>query len=87
MNPNLIFEIPNLDESLEREDRGYFRNERYVCFSTHYKGDNDVFTSSRCLYLTFNGLLGVMYSSGVGCANKYRKWCNSVLFSIFWTSS
>lgn len=41
---------------------------------------NKQYAASKQLFLTFKGLLKVMYSSRVGCAENYHSWCISILF-------
>ena len=75
------FDLPNLNKVLLNTDRGYERNIDYITFnriSTNGQRDN----KKPSLYLTYNGLLRVLYVSRNKNTKQFRKWAEEKLFTI-----
>jgi prophage antirepressor-like protein len=78
------FELPEFDHTLRR-DRGYQEDLHYKYFMVK-KGVNDPFCVNnnsgmqKGLFLTWSGLLKVIYSSRAGTAERYREWADEILF-------
>ena len=76
------FELPNLTESLVKEDRGYERNVDYVTFNRLLQDNGHQCSIKPSLYLTYNGLLRVLYVSRNKNTKQFRKWAEEKLFTI-----
>ena len=77
------FEMPNLDKSIMNLDRGYQRNNDYKIFYNRVKSNNDYsHTIKKTLYLTYEGLLRVLFVSRNKNATNFRKWATNKLFTI-----
>jgi hypothetical protein len=77
------FGVPNLRASLLNIEGNYKRGRDYRTFDCSKRcGEDSTYTVANTLqtFLTFDGLLRVLYSSRTGNANEFRKWCTSVLF-------
>jgi hypothetical protein len=81
------FEMPNLNDSLTKIVGTYERNIHYQSFKREIRP-----TTSRSkianknykttLYLTYKGLLKVLYVSRCGVAEKFQDWAEECLFTI-----
>ena len=76
------FGLPNLTESLVKEDRGYERNIDYVTFNRQLLDNSQQYSIKPSLYLTYNGLLRVLYVSRNKNTKHFRKWAEEKLFTI-----
>ena len=75
------FGMPRLQGVLTNIDRGYVRNLHYKNFITTTTSINDALGGyKKCLYLTYKGLLKVLFSSRTGNAEKFQDWAEDKLF-------
>jgi hypothetical protein len=82
------FGMENLRDSILRSDRGYLRDIHYCTFVVRFL-DNDVVipntssdqTNRKVLYLTYLGMLRVLFASRVGKAERFQKWASDILFT------
>ena len=77
------FGMDSLDNTLLRIDRGYERNVDYKTFFIRDRLVNDVSpTIKKCLYLTYHGLLRVLFVSRNKHVKKFQDWAEECLFTI-----
>ncbi len=74
------FTMPNLHTTLRQPDRGYLRNIHYISFIIP-TSNNDVMSFKKCLYLTYKGMLKVLFSSRTGNAETFQDWAEEKLFT------
>ena len=75
------FELPSLNRVLLNSDIGYERNIDYVTFNRTFTNDERTIKKTS-LYLTYNGLLRVLYVSRNKNTKQFRKWAEEKLFTI-----
>lgn len=75
------FNMPNLDDVLYHKDRGYTRNIHYKTFYTTPPTIDGSSAYKKCLYLTYKGLLKVLFTSRTGNAEKFQDWAEEKLFT------
>lgn len=77
------FDMPSLNKTITRDDRGYEEHIDYKYFKPH-RYVNDVSISNKnpfTLFLTYEGLLRVLFVSRSKHAMPFRKWATAVLFT------
>ena len=73
------FGIPSLNRNILAEHTSYIRNEDFVLFGR----DSTMYTQPiKTLFLTYQGLLKVLFVSRNKNANSFRKWASKTLFTI-----
>ena len=81
---SVAFGMPNLRTSLLHKDKGYERNVDYKLFNL--KGvppsDSKKTTNKKRLYLTYEGMLRLLFVSRNPNATVFRKWATTKLFTI-----
>ena len=84
-----VFGMPNLTEVLLHKDRGYERGAHFQTFSRtqdsvqtrradHWAVGHEQTTPT--MFLTYKGMMKVLYSSRSGNADKFTDWATDVLF-------
>jgi hypothetical protein len=77
------FGMPNLNDTLIDKDRGYTRGTDYKIMFNRLSSVNDrCCTIKKCLFLTYEGLLRVLFVSRNKNATLFRKWATTKLFTI-----
>ena len=79
------FEIKNLQNTLTNADRGYQEDKHYKRFSINTKNINDVSDENKTnyeIFLTYKGILKVLFSSRSGNAEKFTDWAVDTLFTV-----
>jgi hypothetical protein len=77
------FEMPNLNETLLHKEKGYTRSVDYkVMFNRSALTNGKCSTIKKCLFLTYEGLLRVLFVSRNKNATLFRKWATNKLFTI-----
>lgn len=77
------FEMPNLDSVLFHKDKGYERNVDYKTFFIRVKPANyQSHTIKKQLYLTYHGLLRVLFVSRNKQVKQFQDWAEEKLFTI-----
>ena len=77
------FGMPNLYTTILHKEHGYERNIDYKTFFKRVKLSNQhSSTIKKCLYLTYEGLLRVLFVSRNKNATLFRKWATNKLFTI-----
>ena len=77
------FDMPSLNKTITRDDRGYEENTDYKYFNPH-RYVNDVAIANKnpfALYLTYEGLLRVLFVSRNKHTASFRKWATAILFT------
>jgi hypothetical protein len=75
------FNMPNLDIVLNNKDKCYNRNIHYKTFYTTTLTNGVSSAYKKCLYLTYKGLLKVLFASRTGNAEKFQDWAEEKLFT------
>jgi AraC-like DNA-binding protein len=76
------FEMPNLDQTLINKDRGYERDIDYKILFIRVVKTNDLGTTiKKCLYLTYHGLLRVLFVSRNKQVKRFQDWAEEKLFT------
>lgn len=78
-----ILEIPRLVNTIQNANRGYSEGTHYVVYSCSYITDvidNEITSVKNEVFLTYTGMLKVLFSSRVGCASKFIEWATNTLF-------
>lgn len=76
------FDMPNLDCTLRADRTGYNINIHYKSF-IRVTQDNVLSKSiKKCLYLTYKGLIRVLFASNANNAEKFQDWAEDRLFTI-----
>ena len=77
------FEMLRLNDTLTNKERGYTRNIDYKIMFIRSKHINDVsWTIKKCLFLTYKGLLRVLFVSRNKHVDKFQDWAEEKLFTI-----
>jgi hypothetical protein len=80
-----VFDMPNLDRSLRHINSDYEYETHYKCFikRINIKEEKRNYTKiAKSLYLTYEGMLKVLYSSRSGNARLFTEWATHKLFTI-----
>ena len=77
------FGMPNLDKALMHKEKGYTRGTDYKhIFNRSAVTIGHHQTIKKCLFLTYEGLLRVLFVSRNKNATLFRKWATTKLFTI-----
>lgn len=80
---NVGFGMPKLNETLLHKEKGYTRGTDYKLMFNHSALTNgQCQTIKKCLFLTYEGLLRVLFVSRNKNATLFRKWATNKLFTI-----
>jgi hypothetical protein len=80
---SLVFGLPSLNEVLLHKEKGYERNVDYKnLFIRNRSPNGQSDTIKKCLYLTYEGLLRVLFVSRNKYVSTFRKWATNKLFTI-----
>jgi hypothetical protein len=74
------FDMPNLRKTLMNVERGYIRNKHYNVFVSG-KVINDYFVPHKSLFITYKGMLKILFSSRCGKAESFLDWATKTLFA------
>lgn len=75
------FNLPNLNSVLLHTDKGFERNTDYVTF-IRPSNNGQCSIKKTSLYLTYNGLLRLLYVSRNKNTKQFRKWAENNLFTL-----
>lgn len=79
------FEIPSLNTTVLHKDRGYKANTDYKIFTRsellNEESPSSKPTYKRHLFITYTGMLKILFSSRTGNANKFVEWATETLFT------
>jgi hypothetical protein len=76
------FKMPNLNSTIMHKDKNYELNIHYKTFSVIKMTKEQLQTSKNYLFLTYNGILKVLFSSRSGNAESFQNWATEKLFTI-----
>lgn len=81
---SIAFQIPTLNNAIIHQyDRGFVRGVHYTCFirpvsMTHTGQANK---PNKTLFLTYKGVVKVLFASKTGCAETFQDWAVDTLFT------
>lgn len=87
----IAFDMPNLNSSLLHKDRGYINDLHYKYFTPIRMGNAHLDNSKtgnlgnkivKELYLTYIGMLKVLFNSRSGNAELFQEWATDTLFTV-----
>ena len=80
------FEMENLDAVLLHKDKGYEVNKHYKIFliqiQTNGQSQTSKITLKKTLFLTYNGMIRVLFCSRNKNAEKFQDWATERLFTL-----
>jgi hypothetical protein len=77
------FEMPNLNKTITHlENNEYKKNLHYKTFIVNNVDIQQLPSSKKYLYLTYNGILKVLFSSRSGNAELFQNWATEKLFTV-----
>jgi len=76
------FEMPNLNDTVVKDSTKYEINLHYKYFTIKKTDNNGNIKSKKYLFLTYNGILKVLFSSRTGNAETFQSWATTQLFTI-----
>jgi hypothetical protein len=76
------FDIKYLNDALSKKDRGYEKNVHYKIFLIRAVNDRRENTIKKCLYLTYKGLLRLVFVSRNKKVERFQEWAEDCLFKI-----
>ena len=77
---SLGFDMPNLYITLINKDNGYSVGNHYKYFTNKILINSEKNVSKKELYLTYNGMLKVLFTSRTGNAELFQNWATETLF-------
>jgi hypothetical protein len=76
------FDMKNLDTTIIKKNTNYLFNKHYVYFNSWTKSSEQKNKKiNKKLYLTFDGLMKVLYSSNGNKTDKFKDWANNLIFT------
>lgn len=78
----IAFQMPNIECTLRAEARSYEKGIHYHSFIRASQDSVLSDTIKKELYLTYKGLLKVLFTSRTGNAEKFQNWAEEKLFTI-----
>lgn len=78
-----VFEKPSLQKNIQSDQTSYQLNLHYKFFNVSL-GQNVASSTTKEMYLTYDGLMHVIDASRSGIAYKFKKWIHEVVFSAAW---
>ena len=79
---SIAFDMPNLYTILLHKDKGYVNELHYKYFTNTILTIAQKDKTKKELYLTYKGLLKVLYSSRSGNAESFQDWAEETLFAV-----
>jgi hypothetical protein len=76
------FDMPNLQNIIIKENTMYDNQLHYKYFICEKKNNLLKNTTKKELFLTYNGMLKVLFSSRTGNAETFQKWATETLFTV-----
>ena len=76
---SLAFEMPNLNDVITHKHGAFIYNVHYNYFTIIMATNNHKSNSKKELFLTYNGILKVLFSSRVGSAELFQDWATEKL--------
>jgi hypothetical protein len=75
------FEMPNIVKTIIDKEKGYITGEDYTTFICNDFPNGEVGTYKR-LFITYEGMIKVLYTSRSGNAKAFRTWATKTLFTV-----
>lgn len=77
-----IFELPHLNSTILHNKQQYIRNVHFTNFIRSPLPNVQSQTNEKLMYLTYKGILKVLFSSRTGNAEAFQDWAIEKLFTI-----
>ena len=77
-----VFEMPNLQKVLSGNDNTYDKDLDYKCFTVISVRNNNCNVGKNYLYLTYEGMIKLLYISRNNNAKVFRNWATEKLFTV-----
>lgn len=77
-----VFEMPNIDTTLLHKDKGYKNNKHYKVFIPSRLPNVETSMSKKQLFITYRGMLKILFSSRTGNVEKFVDWSTETLFTV-----
>jgi hypothetical protein len=74
------FEMPSLIKTLTNKEYGYIRNVHYKTFLRSLSMNHELAPKKR-IFITYKGMLKILFSSKSGTADNFVDWASRVLFT------
>jgi len=78
-----VFQMQNLQNNILKNHTTYMNSIDYKCFTLSIKY-NAADRQTKEIYLTYDGLMKVIYTSRSGNAYLFRKWIDEIVFNANW---
>ena len=75
------FNMPDLCNSI-RNTNSYINNIHYISFVCRVISSTDKATAKSSMFVTYKGMLKILFSSRVGCADRFVDWATNTLFTV-----
>ena len=75
-----VFNMPNISKTIMNKEYKYVQNDDYKTFICNDDATTNAAPTKR-LFLTYEGMIKVLYSSRSGNAKAFRSWATKVLFA------
>ena len=75
-----VFKMQNLHQTLINIDRGYEITNHYNFYSI--KKIDDLNQQEKEIFITYKGMLKILFSSRTGNADKFVDWATETLFTV-----
>ena len=75
-----VFEMTRLLDVINNKGRGYIENKHYNFYLV--KPINDGVSRVKKLFITYQGMLKILFSSRSGNAEKFVDWATDTLFTV-----
>jgi hypothetical protein len=76
------FDMPSLQNIIIKENTNYELNLHYKFFIINKKNNITILSSKKYLYLTYKGMLKVLFNSRTSNAEAFQSWATEKLFTI-----
>ena len=72
--------MPSLHKNILQENSGYVKESHYNFYSTNILTKEN--QQQKQLFLTYKGMLKILFSSRTGNADKFVDWATETLFTV-----
>ncbi len=82
-----VFEMPHLNDNIQEAHTSFKHGVEYQWFKIKFPVSvENSYNKTRELYLTYRGLMRVIYRANTGITYEFRDWIDTVVFSLAWGS-
>jgi hypothetical protein len=76
------FQLPYLNDILTHKDKGYVYYKHYKYFTINLTTPGEKIKTKKEMFLTYIGVLKVLFSSRTGNAENFQNWASEILFTV-----